>query len=84
MEVLAAGLCNVVSSNLHTIVNQQGDPAIAATIGYMSIFYSYLIDVLILKIKFTALQYVGLLIIVSLNVLNLTCQKIREDKKKEA
>jgi len=54
----------------------------AATLSYIGLFYAYLFDRFILKYEFTWLQYLGLAIIVSLNILNITCENQREKKKK--
>ena len=68
LELVAASVVNMVAQAMMTVCNQRGNPATVGLLSYVAVFYSFMADLLIFGISFTALEYVGVFITLGFSV----------------
>ena len=68
LEMLLAAALNTMAQSLTTYSNQYSNPANVALFAYMSVLYSFLVDITIFGETFTPLQLIGVSITLSFSV----------------
>ena len=79
---LLATFANMVALGCKTIAYQNERPGLITLIGYIGLVYAFLIDVLLLYETFGAVELVGVLLVITLNILLIVCgpqQKAKGD-----
>ena len=69
LELIATSVINIVAMSLLTLCNQRGQPTTVGVLMYCGIVYSFLFDMFVFNLSFTGLEYVGVGITLSFNVM---------------
>lgn len=81
LELIATSFVNIVAMALMTLCNQRGQPTTVGVLNYCGIVYSFMFDILVFKLSFSALEYVGVCITLSFSTMAAVWKLFPKKKK---
>mmetsp|Transcript_31412 Transcript_31412/g.41607 ORF Transcript_31412/g.41607 Transcript_31412/m.41607 type:complete len:111 (-) Transcript_31412:24-356(-) len=77
---ILAGVINLIQLAFKVIAYQNERPGLITIIGYIGLLYGFLVDTFLMDEKFTGFEFLGVLIILVMNIIVIGCKKKdRED-----
>lgn len=78
-----AGIVNSLQLAFKVLAYQNERPGLITMIGYMGLFYGFLVDTIFMEEQFTGLEFLGVLVILSMNIAVIVVKQVKKRRDEE-